>query len=104
MASGPNQRKPSLVQFRLDDAIAADARARVGDLLSHHPLYPEGELWHNPQRTTRVATPNVTTDPHIGVPAAPAFASPALRRATNVPLSSGTRALQRSTPDNKSTS
>jgi glycine hydroxymethyltransferase len=44
VASGPNQGKPSLVQFRLDDGIADAARHRVADLLGRHPLYPEIEL------------------------------------------------------------
>jgi glycine hydroxymethyltransferase len=44
IASGPNAGKPSLVQFRLDDGIAAAARSRVTDLLARHPLYPEIEL------------------------------------------------------------
>ena len=38
--SGPNAGKPSLVQFRLDEEIAAAARSRVTDLLARHPLYP----------------------------------------------------------------
>jgi glycine hydroxymethyltransferase len=42
--SGPNAGKPSLVQFRLDEEIAAAARSRVTDLLARHPLYPEIEL------------------------------------------------------------
>lgn len=41
VASGPNRGKPSLVQFRLDDATAGTARSRVADLLADHPLYPE---------------------------------------------------------------
>lgn len=44
VASGPNQGKPSLVQFRLDNALADAARSRVADLLDRHPLYPEIEL------------------------------------------------------------
>ena len=44
VASGPNQGKPSLVQFRLDDATAKTTRARVTDLLARHPLYPDIEL------------------------------------------------------------
>jgi len=44
IASGPNQGKPSLVQFRLDDQIVNAARSRVDDLLLRHPLYPEIEL------------------------------------------------------------
>ena len=42
--SGPNQGKPSLVQFRLDDSVADAARSRVADLLARHPLYPEIEF------------------------------------------------------------
>jgi glycine hydroxymethyltransferase len=42
--SGPNQGKPSQVQFRLDGAIASSARGRVADLLGRYPLYPEIEL------------------------------------------------------------
>ena len=41
VASGPNQGKPSLVQFRLDDKILRGARSRVDDLLLRHPLYPD---------------------------------------------------------------
>jgi hypothetical protein len=44
VASGPNQGKPSLVQFRVDGAVASTARARVADLLARHPLYPEIQL------------------------------------------------------------
>ena len=44
VGSGPNQGKPSLVQFRVDDAVASTARARVADLLARHPLYPEIQL------------------------------------------------------------
>jgi glycine hydroxymethyltransferase len=44
ISSGPNQGKPSLVQYRLDNATAGGARSRVADLLARHPLYPEIEL------------------------------------------------------------
>ncbi len=44
IASGPNQGKPSLVQFRLDDAPTKTTRSRVTDLLARHPLYPDIEL------------------------------------------------------------
>jgi glycine hydroxymethyltransferase len=44
IASGPNQGKPSLVQYRLDDSVAQAARSRVADLLARHPLYPDIEL------------------------------------------------------------
>jgi len=44
VASGPNQGKPSLVQYRLADTIAATARSRVAELLTRHPLYPDIEL------------------------------------------------------------
>jgi hypothetical protein len=44
VAAGPNAGKPSLVQFRMDDRVAAAARSRVIDLLARHPLYPEIEL------------------------------------------------------------
>src|SRR6266404_4546297 len=44
ITSGPNQGKPSLVQFRLDDMILRGARSRVNDLLLRHPLYPDIEL------------------------------------------------------------
>ena len=44
ITSGPNQGKPSLVQFRLDDQILRGARSRVDDLLLRHPLYPEIDL------------------------------------------------------------
>ncbi|HMC07916.1 MAG TPA: glycine hydroxymethyltransferase [Actinomycetota bacterium] len=44
VASGPNQGKPSLVQFVLDDSTAGAARSRVADLLARHQLYPEIEL------------------------------------------------------------
>ena len=44
VASGPNQGKPSLVQFRLDDKILRAAHLRVDDLLLRHPLYPDIEL------------------------------------------------------------
>jgi glycine hydroxymethyltransferase len=44
VASGPNRGKPSQVRFRLDEATAGGARARVADLLARHPLYPEIEL------------------------------------------------------------
>ena len=39
-----NAGKPSVVQFRLDDTIAAAARARAADLLARYPLYPEIDL------------------------------------------------------------
>jgi hypothetical protein len=44
IASGPNQGKPSLVQFRLDEKILRGARSRVDNLLLRHPLYPDIEL------------------------------------------------------------
>ena len=44
IASGPNKGKPSLVQYRLNDTVAATACARVADLLARHPLYPDIEL------------------------------------------------------------
>jgi len=44
VASGPNQGRPSLVQFRLDEEVLRAARSRVDDLLLRHPLYPEIEL------------------------------------------------------------
>jgi glycine hydroxymethyltransferase len=44
ITSGPNQGKPSLVQFHLDDKILLGARSRVDNLLLRHPLYPEIEL------------------------------------------------------------
>jgi glycine hydroxymethyltransferase len=44
IASGPNQGKPSLVQFVLDYSAADAARSRVRDLLARHPLYPTVEL------------------------------------------------------------
>jgi glycine hydroxymethyltransferase len=44
VASGPNQGKPSLVQYRLDATIAATARSRVAELLTRHRLYPDIEL------------------------------------------------------------
>ena len=44
VASGPNQGKPSLVQFRLEEQIVRAARSRVDDLLARYPLYPEIEL------------------------------------------------------------
>jgi len=44
ITSGPNQGKPSLVQFRLDDQILRGARSRVDNLLVRHPLYPDIEL------------------------------------------------------------
>jgi glycine hydroxymethyltransferase len=44
VASGPNQGKPSLVQFGLDEEVLRAARSRVDDLLLRHPLYPEIEL------------------------------------------------------------
>jgi glycine hydroxymethyltransferase len=44
IASGPNRGKPSLVRFELDPAIADEANARVADLLTRHPLYPEIDL------------------------------------------------------------
>jgi glycine hydroxymethyltransferase len=44
VSSGPNKGKPSLVNFRLEDALATSARSRVSDLLQRHPLYPEIEL------------------------------------------------------------
>jgi hypothetical protein len=43
ITSGPNQGKPSLVQFRLDDKILR-ARSRVDDLLLRHPLYLDIDL------------------------------------------------------------
>jgi glycine hydroxymethyltransferase len=39
--SGPNRGRPSLVRFRLDEAVAVGARSRVADLLHGHPLYPQ---------------------------------------------------------------
>jgi glycine hydroxymethyltransferase len=44
IASGPNQDKPSLVHYRLDDTVAATARSRVAELLEHHRPYPDIEL------------------------------------------------------------
>jgi glycine hydroxymethyltransferase len=44
VAAGPNRGKPSLVQVRLDDAIAQAARSRMTDLLARHLLYPQIEL------------------------------------------------------------
>jgi glycine hydroxymethyltransferase len=44
VASGPNAGKPSLVQFDIDERVAAMARARSADLLARHPLYPGIEL------------------------------------------------------------
>ena len=44
VASGPNEGKPSLVQFRLDDHTLRAARSRVDDLLVRHPLYPGIDL------------------------------------------------------------
>jgi glycine hydroxymethyltransferase len=44
VASGPNQGKPSLVQYVIDDTIVSGARSRVDDLLSQYPLYPGIEL------------------------------------------------------------
>jgi glycine hydroxymethyltransferase len=44
VASGPNRGKPSLVQYRLDDTVAATARHRVADLLARYPVYPDIEL------------------------------------------------------------
>src|SRR5215211_5118847 len=44
VASGPNQDKPSLVQFRVDETVVSTVRARVTDLLARHPLYPEIQL------------------------------------------------------------
>ena len=44
IASGPNQGKPSLVQYRLDNTLAATAPDRVADLLARYPLYPDIEL------------------------------------------------------------
>jgi glycine hydroxymethyltransferase len=44
VASGPNAGKPSLVQFDIDERVAAMARARAADLLARHPLYPGIEL------------------------------------------------------------
>jgi glycine hydroxymethyltransferase len=44
VASGPNRGKPSLVQYRLDDTVAATARHRVVDLLARYPVYPDIEF------------------------------------------------------------
>ena len=44
IASGANRRKPSHVNFRLEDKVATSARSRMMDLLQRHPLYPEIEL------------------------------------------------------------
>lgn len=44
IVSGANRGKPSLVNFRLEDAVATSARSRMMDLLERHPLYPEIEL------------------------------------------------------------
>jgi glycine hydroxymethyltransferase len=40
IASGPNQGKPSQVNFELDAKVVDGARSRVADLLHRHPLYP----------------------------------------------------------------
>ena len=44
ITSGANRGKPSLVKFRLEEAIATSARSRMLDLLERHPLYPQIEL------------------------------------------------------------
>ena len=44
ITSGANVGRPSLVKFRLEEAIATSARSRMLDLLERHPLYPEIEL------------------------------------------------------------
>jgi hypothetical protein len=46
VTSGPNRGKPSLVQFRLDDAIAEAARSRVADLarIIHRPGWMAGAM------------------------------------------------------------
>jgi hypothetical protein len=44
IASGPNQGKPSRVEYRLDNKILRAAHSRVDDLLLRHPLYPDIEL------------------------------------------------------------
>lgn len=44
IAAGPSAGQRSRVQFRLDDAVRAAARARVADLLHRHPLYPDIHL------------------------------------------------------------
>jgi glycine hydroxymethyltransferase len=41
IASGPNQGRPSLVNYRLDDRVLDAARSRVAELLEHHRLYPQ---------------------------------------------------------------
>jgi glycine hydroxymethyltransferase len=44
IAEGPNAGKPSQVRFELEDAIARQARARVAELLTQFPLYPQLDL------------------------------------------------------------
>lgn len=41
IASGPRAGQPSQVHVVLEPALADGARSRMGDLLAHHPLYPE---------------------------------------------------------------
>jgi glycine hydroxymethyltransferase len=44
VASGPNAGRPSLARHRLSEQVAAQAGARVADLLHRYPLYPELDL------------------------------------------------------------
>ncbi len=44
IASGPNAGRPSKMQFTIDGRAAAEARARVSDILNRFPVYPQLDL------------------------------------------------------------
>jgi glycine hydroxymethyltransferase len=64
IATGAKAGERSLARYRLDRAAAAQASARVGDLLACHPVYPELDLslmqaapWLQPAPTAPEAVP-----------------------------------------------
>jgi glycine hydroxymethyltransferase len=64
VAGGPRAGEPSLARYALDPAAAEQARSRVADLLSRHPVYPELDLglvlaagWLQPAPAAREAAP-----------------------------------------------
>ena len=44
VAEGSRKGQPSKVRYELSPAVVDEARARIGDLLDRHPLYPELDL------------------------------------------------------------
>jgi glycine hydroxymethyltransferase len=64
VAAGAKAGERSLARYRLDPAAAAQARARVGDLLARYPVYPELDLglmlaapWLQPAQAAQAAQP-----------------------------------------------